>query len=36
MWRNPATGFEQAVPRHSEIDNTLVRLICRKLGIPEP
>lgn len=36
LWRNPATGAEQAVPRRREIDDILARLICRKLGVREP
>ena len=36
LWTNPATGAVEAVPRHTEIPNTLARKICRKLSIPEP
>ncbi len=35
LWTNPATGAVEAVPRHTEIANGLVRKICRALGIPE-
>jgi mRNA interferase HicA len=35
-WGNPASGRRSAVPRHSEVDDLLVRKICRDLGIPEP
>jgi mRNA interferase HicA len=33
---NPANNRRTAVPRHSEIDDYLVKKICRDLGIPEP
>lgn len=35
LWMNPATGAVEAVPRHTEIGNNLVRKICRNIGIPE-
>jgi predicted RNA binding protein YcfA (HicA-like mRNA interferase family) len=35
LWANPQTGHTEAVPRHTEIANTLARKICRALGIPE-
>ena len=35
LWTNPANGAVEAVPRHTEIPNNLVRKICRGLGIPE-
>jgi hypothetical protein len=35
LWTNPATGAVEAVPRHTEIGNTLAQKICRGLGIPE-
>ena len=35
LWFNPATGLVEAVPRHSEIPELLVRKICRGLGVPE-
>ncbi len=34
LWSNPATGAVEAVPRHVEIPNSLVRKICRNLTIP--
>ena len=36
IWRNPATGDIQAVPRHREIKKFTARSICRKLGIEVP
>jgi mRNA interferase HicA len=35
-WHNPALDKRSSVPRHVEIDNHLVRKICRDLGIPVP
>ena len=35
-WGNPQSNRRTAVPRHSEIGNTLARKICRDLGIEEP
>jgi predicted RNA binding protein YcfA (HicA-like mRNA interferase family) len=35
LWMNPANGAVEAVPRHTEISNNLVRKICRGLVIPE-
>lgn len=32
---NPQTKRTSTVPRHNEIDNFLVRKICRDLGISE-
>ena len=34
LWINQANGAVEAVPRHTEIPNNLVRKICRGLGIP--
>jgi predicted RNA binding protein YcfA (HicA-like mRNA interferase family) len=34
LWTNPASGAVEAVPRHTEIPNNLVRKICHGLGIP--
>ncbi|NCO37263.1 MAG: addiction module toxin, HicA family [Armatimonadetes bacterium CG_4_10_14_3_um_filter_66_18] len=34
LWVNSATGTVEAVPHHVEIDNTLARKICRRLGVP--
>lgn len=35
LWINPNTGKAEAVPRHSEIPNKLIRKICRNLSVPE-
>jgi mRNA interferase HicA len=35
LWCNPQTGAVEAVPRHTEIPNGLVRKICRNLAVPE-
>lgn len=35
LWTNPRTGGLEAVPRHVEIPNLLVRKICRSLSVPE-
>ena len=35
LWMNPDTGKVEAVPRHVEIPNKLVRNICRGLSVPE-
>jgi mRNA interferase HicA len=35
LWTNPATGSVEAVPRHTEIPNSLARKICRGLGVPD-
>lgn len=35
-WHHPRLGTRSAVPRHSEINNHLVRKICRDLRIAEP
>jgi len=35
LWINPVTGHIEAVPRHIEIPDLLVRKICRYLSIPE-
>jgi hypothetical protein len=32
---NPSTGRVEAVPRHQEIANKLVRKICQALSVPE-
>jgi predicted RNA binding protein YcfA (HicA-like mRNA interferase family) len=36
LWINPATGWIEAVPRHTEISDILARKICRCLSIPDP
>ncbi len=33
IWRNPATGEIQAVPRHKEVKRFTTKSICRRLGI---
>jgi len=33
IYLNPATGMKQPVPRHTEIDNRLVKHIKRYLGL---
>ena len=35
-WHHPILGKRSAVPRHNEINDHLVRKICRDLGIPVP
>ena len=36
LYVNPLNNQTSAVPRHREINDFLVRKICRDLGIPEP
>jgi mRNA interferase HicA len=36
VFQNPALGRVSTVPRHREINDFLVRKICRDLGIAEP
>jgi mRNA interferase HicA len=36
IYRNPANGGTTAVPRHTEIANMLVQVICKDLDIPPP
>ncbi|HHB12823.1 MAG TPA: type II toxin-antitoxin system HicA family toxin [Chromatiales bacterium] len=33
-WGNPVLNRRSAVPRHSEIADTLARKICKDLGVP--
>ncbi|NGZ10238.1 MAG: type II toxin-antitoxin system HicA family toxin [Nitrospira sp. LK70] len=33
MYHNPATGRSTPVPRHTEIDNSLCKLIRKQLGL---
>lgn len=33
---NPRNNQTTAIPRHREINDFLIRKICRDLGIPEP
>jgi mRNA interferase HicA len=35
-WRLRATTRRSAVPRHAEVDDLLVKKICKDLGIPTP
>ncbi|MBN2175802.1 MAG: type II toxin-antitoxin system HicA family toxin [Bacteroidales bacterium] len=34
LWCNPNTGHIEAIPRHVEIPNMLVKKICKSLNIP--
>jgi predicted RNA binding protein YcfA (HicA-like mRNA interferase family) len=36
VWRNPTNGNQSAIPRHREISDILVNVICRQLEIPRP
>jgi predicted RNA binding protein YcfA (HicA-like mRNA interferase family) len=36
LFVNPANNQTSAVPRHRELNDFLVRKICRDLGIPKP
>jgi predicted RNA binding protein YcfA (HicA-like mRNA interferase family) len=36
VYVNPANSQVSAVPRHREVNDFLVRKICRDLGIPQP
>ncbi len=35
-WGNPAKNRRSAIPRHSEVNDLLVRKICKDLDIPKP
>ncbi|MEO1133895.1 MAG: type II toxin-antitoxin system HicA family toxin [Cyanobacteria bacterium J06639_1] len=35
IWMNPQTGDTEAIPRHTEIKNSLAKVICRGLSIPD-
>jgi mRNA interferase HicA len=35
-WGHQANKKRSAVPRHAEVDDLLVKKICKDLGIPEP
>ncbi len=35
LWVNTSTGALEAIPRHTEIPNSLVRKICRALSVPQ-
>ena len=34
LWINPLNGIVEAIPRHSEIPDKLVRKICKRMDIP--
>ena len=34
-WTNPLNGVTEAVPRHSEIPDKLVRKICKRLDVQD-
>jgi predicted RNA binding protein YcfA (HicA-like mRNA interferase family) len=36
IYINPANNQTSSIPRHREINDFLVRKICRDLGVPEP
>jgi mRNA interferase HicA len=36
IMENPANERRAPVPRHREIPEPLVRVICRQLGVPSP
>lgn len=36
LYQNPANGVIEAVPRYIEIDNRLVKKICKRLEVPQP
>jgi len=33
-WHNPRLEKRSAIPRHTEINDTLARKICKDLGVP--
>ncbi len=35
LWCNPKTGHMEAIPRHNEIPNMLVKKIVKSLSLPE-
>ena len=35
VYFNPAKGKTSTVPRHTEVDNTLAKKICKDLEIPK-
>jgi mRNA interferase HicA len=35
-WRNRTTNKRSAVPRHQEVNDLLVRKICKDPGVEEP
>jgi mRNA interferase HicA len=36
LWKNPATGVVEAIPRHAEVGKHLSRKICKQLSVPKP
>jgi predicted RNA binding protein YcfA (HicA-like mRNA interferase family) len=36
IYRHPGNGRCVAVPRHTEVKDTVARTICEQLGIPRP
>lgn len=34
--QNINNGIKEIIPRHSEIDNVLIKKICKRLEIPSP
>lgn len=36
IYENPANGRRTPIPRHREIPNPLVQVICRQLDVPRP
>ncbi|RPI81486.1 MAG: type II toxin-antitoxin system HicA family toxin [Planctomycetaceae bacterium] len=36
LYVNPANNQTSAIPRHRELNDFLVRKICRDLGVPTP
>lgn len=35
LWINPSTGKIEAIPRHRELSDNLVKKICKNLSIPQ-
>jgi mRNA interferase HicA len=35
-WHNPALNTRSAIPRHNEVNDYLVKKICKDLGVPQP
>ncbi|MBW3573069.1 MAG: type II toxin-antitoxin system HicA family toxin [Gemmatimonadetes bacterium] len=36
IWVSGVTGAWASIPRHTDVKETLVKAICRQLGIPRP
>jgi mRNA interferase HicA len=34
-WHNPKQNKRSAVPRHTEVNDNLIKKICKDLGIPQ-